>query len=65
MDLYEAPLIELAVISNFPFAVLPNRVTAAMETTAISATRRIYSTSDSPSSFRTSITAHRQQSFTI
>src|SRR5207248_9813210 len=37
---------------NFPLAAVPRNVTAAMQTTAMSATSRIYSTSEAPSSSR-------------
>src|SRR5436190_22040923 len=44
-----------AVVSNLPLAACPSSVTAAMQTTAISATMSTYSTRDAPSSSRTSV----------
>src|SRR5207248_11540825 len=43
-------LMELATELNFEDALLPSSVMAAMQTTAISATRRAYSTSEAPRS---------------
>src|SRR6266851_4073692 len=53
----DALLIVSAVNENFALAAVPRNVTAAIQTTAIRATNRIYSTSDAPSSSRTSSTA--------
>src|SRR5262249_37644215 len=41
-------LIDWPTLSNFDEAFLPSSVTAAMQTTAISATRSAYSTSEAP-----------------
>ena len=43
-------LIELATVLNFVAALPQSSVMAAMQTTAINATRRAYSTSDAPRS---------------
>jgi hypothetical protein len=43
-------LIVLAASSNFPFDDFPRNVIAEIETTAIKATRRMYSTSEAPAS---------------
>src|SRR4051812_26104669 len=43
-------LIEVATLLNFCEALPPSRVTAAMQTTAMRATRRAYSTSEAPRS---------------
>src|SRR5437588_6471988 len=47
-----------AVCSNLPLAAVPNKVTAAIQTTAIKATISTYSTSEAPSS---SLTQLRQR----
>ena len=46
------PAIELPAVSNWDDELVPRKVMATMHTTAISATRSAYSTSDAPRSSR-------------